>query len=199
MRWSALCVPLVLGWALIWAGTYHGPDVPAPPAGLTFVRHFIHFGLFKGYTSGCPINPVAFPLASDQLEPGDIIVCGNPGAVYGTWSHATIYLGNDRVLAQDVLSGIGTESVAQLSWYDHIRIIRPSAAARLRSAAAETAASYQGRVFNLMAHPQDPRQTNCSRCVADAYHAHGVRINDDRFWITPDALADASGTVVVAY
>lgn len=194
--WSAGIVPLVLLLILTWAWTYDGPDTPAPNTGGAFVRHFIHYGLFKGYAAGWPENDRNTTLPVELLEPGDIIVCGNPGAVYGEWSHATIYLGEQTVVSQDLLSGIGVTHINALAWYDHVRVLRPRLPAATRAAAAHTATRYVGQLFNLMSHPRDPWQWTCSRCVEDAYRRHGVEISDGRFWITPDALARGDGDVV---
>jgi cell wall-associated NlpC family hydrolase len=192
--WSAWSVLVLFALVAVWSWTYAGPDQPAPRDGYTFVRHFIHYGLFKGYAGGSPQHPFARRIPVEPLEPGDIIVCGNPGAVYGTWSHATIYLGEGRVLAQDLLSGIGMERVGSLEWYDHLRVLRPRVSSSLRTAAARTAMGFAGQVFNLMAHPRDPWQLNCSRCVEEAYRLHGIELSDGRFWTTPDALVDSAGT-----
>lgn len=195
--WSAGVVPVVLLTALIWAWTYDGPDTPAPKTGGAFIRHFIHYGLFKGYTAGSPRNEQNPLIPLGLLEAGDIIVCGNTRAVYGTWSHATIYLGDGVVLGQDLLSGIRSDHVDTLAMYDQLRILRPRLPASTRAAAARTAARYVGEVFNLMSHPRDPWQWNCSRCVEGAYRSQGVDVSDGRFWITPDALAAGTGDVVV--
>lgn len=195
--WSSWIVPVVLLALLSWAWTYDGPDTPAPKTGGAFVRHFIHYGLFKGYAAGSPENQRNARLPVELLEAGDIIVCGNPGAVYGDWSHATIYLGNNTVLGQDLLRGIGIEHVGDLAWYDHVRVLRPRIPADVRAAAARAANHHVGQIFNLMSHPRDPWQWNCSRCVEGAYRAQGVDISDGRFWITPDALAAGQGDVVV--
>lgn len=190
--WSAGIMPVVLLTVLAWAWTYDRPDAPAPKTGGTFVRHFIHYGLFKGYAAGSPQNQQNTRLPVELLEPGDIIVCGNPGAVYGDWSHATIYLGDNIVLTQDLLRGIGIEHVSNLSWYDHVRVLRPRIPAAVRAAN-----HHVGQIFNLMSHPHDPWQWNCSRCVEGAYRIQGVEISDGRFWITPDALAAGDGAMVV--
>jgi NlpC/P60 family len=195
--WSAGIVPVVLLIVLTWAWTYDGPDTPAPNTGGAFVRHFMHYGLFKGYGGGWPQNERNGRLPVEQLEPGDLIVCGNPGAVYGEWSHATLYLGGDTVLTQDLLSGIGLGHIDGLAWYDHVRVLRPAVPAATRAAVARTAHRYVGQMFNLMSHPRDPWQWTCSRCVEDAYRTHGIEISDGRFWVTPDALALGSGQRII--
>ncbi len=197
VAWSAGVVPVALIIVLGWAWTYDDPESPAPRTGAAFIRHFIYFGLFKGYTAGSPdaAQMARFPV--ELLEPGDVIICGNPHGVYGTWSHATIYLGDHQVLAQDLLTGIGVEYVEGLEWYDHFRVLRPQVSAATRAAAAATAKNYVGQVFNLMSHPRDPWQWNCSRCVEGAYRTQGVEIADGRFWVTPDALDAGDGALIV--
>jgi hypothetical protein len=197
--WSSMAVPVVFMVVLVWAWAYDGPAVPAPRDGGGFVRHFIHYGLFKGYTAGFPERPLALSIPRERLEPGDVILGGNPGAVYGEWSHATIYLGDGQVLVQDLLRGISIGELDELAWYDHLRIIRPMASATTRAEVAQTARHYVGGLFNLMSHPQDPWQWTCSRCVHDAYLRHGIHVSDGRFWITPDALARSDGAIIVEH
>ncbi len=74
-------------------------------------------------------------------------------------------------------------------------MIRPPA--RAAPAVAGSGARRCGAVFNLVAHPGDPRQQSCARCVADAYREQGVDITDGRFWITPDALAEGGGERII--
>jgi hypothetical protein len=190
VRWTSGLVPLLLALVALWAWADGSPQQPAPRGALAFARHFIHYGLFEGATAGTPRHPWRERIAVEQLAPGDIILCGNPGAVHGAWSHATIVLDDGRVLAQDLLRGIGVEAIAGLAWYDRLRVLRPRVPAAVRTAAARAAQRRIGAVFNLVAHPCDPWQLSCARCVADAYRDQGVDITDGRFWVTPDALAD---------
>ncbi len=197
VSWSAGVVPITLLLVLFWAWTHDAPAVPAPRDGGAFVRHFIHYGLFRGYAGGSPQAERMVAVPVELLEPGDVIVCGNPGAVYGAWSHATIYLGDGEVLSQYLLRGIGIERVEVLAWYDHLRVLRPPVSAATRTAAAMTARTQAGCVFNLMAHPRDPWQLTCSSSVDAAYRAVGVNVTDGRFWVTPESLAVGNGALVV--
>ncbi len=114
VSWTAGVVPVLLALALLWAWTDGSPAQPAPRAGAAFARHFIHYGLFAGASAGAPQHPWGERIGRELLAPGDIILCGNPGAVYGAWSHATILLADGQVLSQDLLRGIGVEDLAGL-------------------------------------------------------------------------------------
>jgi hypothetical protein len=197
VSWTSPVVPVLLALVVLWAWADGSPQQPAPRSALAFARHFIHYGLFEGAAAGTPRQPWRERIAVGLLEPGDIILGGNPGAVYGAWSHATIVLDDGRVLAQDLLRGIDQEAIAGLEWYDRLRVLRPRIPAAVRAAAARAAQRRIGAVFNLVAHPGDPWQLSCARCVADAYRDQGVDITDGRFWVTPDALADGPGERII--
>jgi hypothetical protein len=197
VSWTSPVVPLLLGLVVLWSWSDGSPEQPAPRGALAFARHFIHYGLFEGATAGTPRHPWRAPIAEERLAAGDIVLCGNPGAVYGAWSHATIVLADGRVLSQDLLHGIEREAIAGLAWYDRLRVLRPDVPAAVRTAAARAAQRRVGALFNLVAHPGDPQQLSCARCVADAYRDQGVETTDGRFWITPDALADGPGERII--
>jgi hypothetical protein len=197
VSWTSPVVPVLLALVVLWAWADRSPQQPAPREALAFTRHFIHYGLFEGAAAGTPLHPWRERLAVERLAPGDIILCGNPGAVYGAWSHATIVLEDGRVLDQDLLRGIDQQASDGLAWYDRLRVLRPPLPAAVRTAASRAAQRRIGAVFNLLAHPGDPWQLSCARCVADAYREQGVDITDGRFWITPDALAEGPGERIV--
>lgn len=199
VSWTSGVVPVLLGLVVLWAWADGSPQQPAPREALAFARHFIHYGLFEGATAGTPRHPRRESLATALLAPGDIVLCGNPGAVYGGWSHATIVLDDGRVLGQDLLRGIVSEASDGLAWYDHVRVLRPNVPVTVRAAAGRAARASVGAVFNLVAHPGDPWQLSCARCVADAYREQGIDITDGRFWTTPDALADGPGERIIDY
>jgi len=197
VSWTSPVVPLLLALVVLWSWADGGPEQPAPRGALAFARHFIHYGLFEGATAGTPRHPWRERIEVERLAPGDVILGGNPGAAFGAWSHATIVLDDGRVLAQDLLRGIGLEASDGLAWYDRLRVLRPRVPAAVRAAAAHSAQHRIGALFNLLAHPGDPWQQSCARCVADAYREQGVEITDGRFWITPDALADGPGERII--
>jgi hypothetical protein len=179
-----------------WAHGYHGPEEPAPPGGLDFARHFICYGLFHGYEAGRPECPYPAHLEVSLLQPGDIILGHNPHAVYGHWSHATIYLGAHEVLMQNITQGIARGPAAGVDYYDELLVLRPEVPASKRLGAAAWAMRTTGGVFNLVAHPRDLSQWTCAKSVWAAYDQQGVTVADGRFWITPDALAGCPARVV---
>jgi len=195
-RGLAILYPLSLVLVVLWAAGDRSPEEPAPLRGGAFARHFIAYGLFHGYEAGLPA--CARPAAIDAvlLEPGDIILGHNPHGLYGHWSHATLYLGSNQVLMQDITLGITMADLDSLAYYDEILIKRPAAPPAVRAQAAQWARQLVGGVFNLSAHPRDCSQWTCAKSVWAAYHEQGVEVADGRFWMTPDSLVPCSGVVV---
>ena len=113
------------------------------------------------------------------LQPGDVVLCRNPEAVYGRWSHVTLVLPDGRVLVQDLLRGMSTGAASDLRVYDELQVLRLGTPAQ-RARAAQAGASYVGTVFNLLAHRDDPRQWSCARVVAAAWRSAGIELIDDR-------------------
>ncbi len=169
----------LLLWAIPYAGDPRRPSTGALP----FARHFVHYGVVRGWAAGTPRSGSRLP----ELVPGDIVLCANPQAVYGRWSHVTIVLPDGRVLAQDLLRGMGTASARSLAWYDELRVLRLGTPAS-RAIAARAAERFVGTMFNLVAHRDDPRQWSCARAVIAAAAAGGIALGDGRCWVTPDAL-----------
>ena len=162
------------------------PDAP-PQGGFAFLVHVVRSGLWQGRASG---EWDGTWRAVPSLQPGDIVLCRNPGSVYGYWSHATIALDERQVLTQDLLRGMGVADAGSLAWYRELRVLRPGTAEQRRRAASAAAATIGG-MFNLCAHPRDPRQWTCARVVREAYARAGVAIGAERTWVTPDSLAEA--------
>jgi len=195
-RGLAILYPLSLVLVVLWAAGDRSPEDPAPRAAGAFARHFIAYGLFHGYEAGLPACSRPAVIDADLLEPGDIIIGHNPHGLYGHWSHATLYLGQDQVLMQDITLGITAADLGSLSYYDEILIKRPPVPAAVRARAARWARQLVGGVFNLSAHPADLTQWTCAKSVWAAYHELGVEVGDGRFWMTPDSLVACSGATV---
>jgi len=192
----AILYPLSLVLVVLWAASDRSPEDPVPRSAGAFTRHFIAYGLFHGDEAGR--SACARPAAIDArlLEPGDIIIGHNPHGLYGYWSHATLYLGQDQVLMQDITFGITTADLGSLAYYDEILVKRPAAPAAMRAQAAQWARQLVGGVFNLSAHPRDLSQWTCAKSVWAAYREQGIEVADGRFWMTPDSLVPCSGATV---
>jgi hypothetical protein len=201
MRWfvrlvamlGALGVISVMLWAAaLPAQINDADDVPTPPADTVgTVRHYLRFGVLGGRGGGWTERTFQDPARLD-LKPGDVLLCRGAGSVHGFWSHVTIYLGEGRVLAHDIGTGLWVAPLAGLGWYGRIRVLRPEGDGR---AAAAAATALAGRPFNLITHAGDPWQQTCAKATVDAWAAAGVRIADGRSFLCPDAIADGPSPV----
>jgi hypothetical protein len=188
MRWAAVVMIIaLLGTSIAWVSSGTVDPETAPTDTFGFVRHFIRLGI-AGHGPGGPSTAQPNSLSVADLRLGDVLVCRNPGSVYGHWSHATIYLGDGVVLGQDILAGIFLENATDLEWYDDIRVYRPTADDATRQQVVTFARSLVGKPFHLAAHPRDPRQWSCAKIVIHAWALAQVSLSDDRFWQTPDAI-----------
>lgn len=52
-----------------------------------------------------------------QREPGDIVIGGNPGASWGHYTHATLYLGDGQVAETLLREGVNTGPVSRYHDY----------------------------------------------------------------------------------
>ncbi len=196
IRFSAALLLIAFAILAGWAGSYPGKVDSAPRDAVEYLRHYLHFGAFRGLSAG---RFSAHPAVVDArgLQPGDILLGRRADAVHGAWSHATIVLPDGRILAHHLLKGIWIAAAGDFGGYDEIRVLRPRATPEQRAVVAAWAARLDGSEFELIAHPSDRRRFTCSKAARDAWLQVGIDPTDGRFWPTPDALA-AGGAPVAA-
>jgi len=181
---------------LWWTATWDGAADIAPAGTLAFARHFVHFGLWKGYGAGDFVS-APHDLAATALEPGDILLGANPHCVYGYWSHVTIVLDRDSVLGHDLCSGLYRAHLAECAGYRHLRVLRPRLPAAARAAAATRAAALIGEPFALAARRDDPRLWTCAKTIYAVYRECDFDLSGGETLVRPDAIAAAAGTAPV--
>ena len=124
-----------------------------------------------------------------SLEPGDILLGGNPGGSYGHFTHAGIYVGNGEVMEGYVDCGISRQGAGHYRYYAWACVLRVKLPPEQRLRAAEYAARREGRMFYPAAFKTGDRYWNCTKLIWKAYKEEGVDLDPRRdLWLTPDAI-----------
>lgn len=142
--------------------------------------------------------------ATDQisfagLEPGDIVLGGWPNCAYGRFSHAGIYVGDNKVLEGYVDYGLSVQDLSNYLNYSELCLLRVEASREIKDKAVAYALAHQGQMFYPVAFKQGERYWNCSKIIWQAYKLQGINldiIND--LWIAPESFS-ASPSVKILY
>lgn len=175
LKWGALLLASVLLWqvASMKPGTRWTWEV--------IIRNALQGRIGVGSWTGVP-NPFDF----SQLEPGDIVIGGNPGASWGHYTHATLYLGDGLVAETLLREGVNPGPVTRYNDYTWAGALRVKAPPEVKRKAVELARSRVGQPFYLLAPKQSPNWFYCTKLVWWAYHQAGVDLDPDGgFWIVP--------------
>ncbi len=195
IRFSAVLLLIAFTVLTGWAWFFPGDQARPPRDAGEYVRHYLHFGVFRGLSAGrWSVRPVT--VDARALQPGDILLGRRTESVHGAWSHATIVLPEGRILAHHSLKGIWIATPAEFAGYDEVLVLRPKATPEQRAVVAAWAARLDGAEFELIAHPNDRRRFTCSKAARDAWLQVGIDPTDGRFWPTPDALVAGGAPVV---
>jgi len=130
-------------------------------------------------------SPNAFDFS--RLEPGDIVIGGNPGASWGHYTHATLYLGEGQVMETLLRQGVSLGPVTRYNDYTWAGALRVRVPAEVRAAAVAAARRLAGLPFYLLAPRRSPEWFYCSKIVWWAYRQAGVDLDPaGGFWMVPD-------------
>ncbi len=160
----------------------------------TYANSFLKGEIGSGYgaSSGAKV-------ALTDLEPGDIVLGGWPNCAYGRFSHAGIYVGDNKVLEGFVDYGLSIQELSHYLNYSEVSILRVEASREIKEQAVAYALARQGKMFYPVAFKQGERYWNCSKIIWQAYQVQGIDldiIND--LWIAPERFS-ASPNVTVIY
>lgn len=145
-------------------------------------RHAMAGNIGVGSWNGVP-NTFDF----SQAEPGDIIIGGNPGASWGHYTHATLYLGDGQVAETLLRLGVNPGPVARYSDYTWAGILRVKASPEVKARAVAAARERQGQPFYLLAPKGSPNWFYCTKLVWWAYKEAGLDLDPEGgFWMMPD-------------
>lgn len=122
-----------------------------------------------------------------HLEPGDIVIGGNPYASWGHYTHATLYVGDGKVVETLLRQGVNLGPVTQYNNYTWAGVLRVNAPAEVKQKAVEAALGKVGKPFYLLAPKGSGDWFYCTKMVWWAYHQAGVDLDPEGgFWMVPD-------------
>jgi len=160
----------------------------------TYLNSFADGEIGSGYG---PVSTDYTPRLN--LEPGDIVLGGWPHCAYGRFSHAGIYVGNNKVLEGYVDYGLSVQDLSHYLEYNELCLLRVQASPDVKEKAVAYALGHQGQMFYPAAFKQGDRFWNCTKIIWEAYKLQGIEldpIND--LWMAPQSLC-ASPNVKIIY
>ena len=182
-------IPLLLVFTLvIWVMSYERlPNTALLNPQTDCVRHFLAHGIFE---DGPDYPQQKLELNLEQLIPGDLLFCHVKGGQYGYYTHCALYLGNGKCTEQNLSDGMYIGNVADLCYgYHAISIKRAPINAEQRQQICDFARLYEGSVFDMAAHKDDPRLWNCAKLCWAAYKTVDIDLAPRSTHIIPDFLS----------
>lgn len=138
-------------------------------------------------------------LPLNLLEPGDIILGGNNGSLYGTYTHAAVYAGHKQVWHGWMTAGISRTSICDALEYDRACILRVKASPDQRKAAVKAIEKRSGHLFYPLAFNNGDRIWNCTKIIWKAYREQGIELDIYHdLWLTPDQIYCSPAVSVIA-
>ena len=159
----------------------------------TYMASFVKGEIGTGYG-----KPTAGTVPFSQLEPGDIVLGGWPNTAYGRFSHAGLYVGDDRLLEGYVDYGLSIQATSTYAHYSRICLLRVNAPAEVKAKAVEYALEKEKKMFYPLAFKDGDRLWNCTKIIWRAYAAQGIDLDEiGDLWIAPESLAESRWVSVI--
>ena len=154
----------------------------------------------KGYVGyGIPGNAKQPYIDWSILQPGDIILGGYENCAYGNYSHAGMYLGDNKVVEAFVDYGITINDTKHYSFYQKLALLRVNAETERKQAALEYARSQVGGLFFPAAFKPGEDLWNCTKIIWLAYFKQGIDLDETSdLWIAPDVFLQSRYVTVLA-
>ncbi len=146
-------------------------------------------------------NDIPNNLDMSNLQPGDIILGGNPGGSYGRYTHAGFYIGNDQIVDMYTSSGVFVTYAETYRKYTWAAILRVKANPETKVSAVDFVRQQVGSPFFILTPKIDDGLWYCSKLIWYAYYRHGIDLDafHNSYWVVPDALLSSPYTEIVAY
>lgn len=135
------------------------------------------------------------------LQPGDIILGGNPGGSYGRYTHSGFYIGNDQVVDMYTSDGVYVDSAESYHDYTWAAILRVKASPEIRAAAVNYVKQQVGAPFFILAPKSDDGLWYCSKLSWYAYYRSGIDLDafHNSYWVVPNAILYSPETSLVSF
>lgn len=132
------------------------------------------------------------------LEPGDIVLGGYPDCAYGLYSHAGIYMGDNRVAEAYADLGVCVQPLGHFSSYSRVCLLRVEAPAAVKKRAVDYVKKQQGGLFYPIAFKPGERFWNCSKIMWKAYADQGLDLDVRHdIWICPESFRSSPHVRVI--
>lgn len=155
-----------------------------PPTWALLVNNAIQGNLGIGTFSSTPNG-----LDLQKLEPGDILLGGNPGGSYGHYTHAGIYIGNNQVVTMYTSTGVYLERPEAYHRYHWAAILRVKSNQKQKEGAIKYCSSQVGAPFFILSPKTEDGLWYCSKLIWVAYWKQGIDLDPfNSYWILPDAF-----------
>lgn len=146
-----------------------------------------------GQFSGTPNQ-----LDLSQLQPGDILLGGNPGGSYGHYTHAGLYIGDNQVVTMYTASGVYLEKPTAYHRYQWAAIVRVKASPSQKRAAVSYCRSQVDGPFFILTPKTNNGLWYCSKLIWIAYLKEGIDLDPFKFfWVIPDAFIYSPNTKII--
>lgn len=140
----------------------------------------------KGYFADGFYNGETNTIDFKKLNVGDIIVVGNPKSVYGTYTHAALYIGNGLTVDGNIGEGIRFVPVEHYKYYSYGKILRIKTSDDIKIKACRNIEENVGNVFFLLAPIQNENLTYCTKMIWTSFKKAGIELFKPNGIIVPD-------------
>ncbi|MDH7578985.1 MAG: YiiX/YebB-like N1pC/P60 family cysteine hydrolase [Bacillota bacterium] len=134
------------------------------------------------------------------LQPGDILLGGNSGGSYGCFTHAGLYIGNNKVVDMYISTGVYITEAETYHQYDWAAILRVKAEPSQKKAVVSYVSKEVGSPFFILTPKAENGLWYCTKLIWYAYLQQGVDLDFFKsYWVIPDAFWYSTNTQVIAY
>lgn len=174
---AALALAALLAWQALTASP-----------GTRDLWHVLWANLLQGHLGvGIP-GENGLDFARVPLEPGDIVLGGNPGTSWGQWTHAALYVGGGQVVDTLLRRGVHLAPVERFAGaYQRAAVLKVLLPRPVKEEAVRHALATLGRPFNLLAGRQADGWFYCTKVAWYAYWRAGYDLDPaGGYWVVPD-------------
>lgn len=156
--------------------------------------------LLRGHIGVGTPGTNSFDYSEAGLEPGDIIIGGNPGCSWGHWTHAALYVGDGMVVDTLLRHGVHLQPVERFAHaYQQAGVLKVNLPRAVKERAVREAMAIHGKPFNLLAGRYANGWFYCTLVVWYAYNKAGYDLDPKGgYWVVPDRFVDSPAVTLYA-